>query len=86
MHIRDRDLTIDRIAREHGIPERYAYLILARQGITLGDWIRTQRLEGAAYDLTRTDTAAPSISEVARGNGDSSITPISRAPSGRTST
>jgi len=69
MHVRDRDLTIERIAREHGISERYAYLILARQGITLGDWIRTQRLEGAAQDLTRTDNPAPSISEIAHNWG-----------------
>lgn len=69
MHVRDRDLTIERIAREHAISERYAYLILARQGITLGDWIRTQRLQGAAHDLTRSDTPAPSISEIARNWG-----------------
>lgn len=69
MHVRDRDLTIERIAREHSISERYAYLILARQGITLGDWIRTQRLEGAAHDLAVTDVAATSIAEIARGWG-----------------
>jgi AraC-like DNA-binding protein len=66
MHVRDHDLTIERIARDHGISERYAYLILARQGIALGDWIRTQRLEGAARDLTEGTPPAPSISELAR--------------------
>jgi AraC-like DNA-binding protein len=57
MHLRDPDLNISRVAREHGISERYAYLILSRSGITLADWLRTQRLAGAARDLA--DTTHP---------------------------
>jgi hypothetical protein len=41
------------VAHEHGISERYAYLILSRSGITLADWVRTHRLAGAARELTR---------------------------------
>lgn len=69
MHIRDPDLTIGRLAREHGISERYAYLILARQGISPGDWVRTQRLAGAARDLMRPATRLPSIAEIASSWG-----------------
>lgn len=69
MHIRDSDLSIARVAREHGISERYAYLILARQGLTFGDWVRAQRLEGAAQDLTRGDIPPPSVAEVAANWG-----------------
>ena len=36
------------------VTERYAYLILSRSGITLADWLRTQRLAGAARDLANT--------------------------------
>jgi hypothetical protein len=36
MHLREPDLNIARVAREHGISERYAYLILSKSGISLG--------------------------------------------------
>lgn len=50
-HLCDRDLSIATVARAHNISERYTYLLLARQGITFGDWVRTQRLAGAAQSL-----------------------------------
>jgi AraC-like DNA-binding protein len=50
-HLRDRDLTIAKVALAHNISERYAYLLLARQGITFGDSVRTHRLAGAAQSL-----------------------------------
>lgn len=50
-HLRDRDLTIAKVARAHNISERYTYLLLARQGITFGEWIRNHRLAGAAQSL-----------------------------------
>lgn len=65
MHLKDPELNITRVAREHGISERYAYLILSRSGITLADWLRTQRLEGAARDLARTDQPPDSIATIA---------------------
>jgi AraC-like DNA-binding protein len=65
MHIKDPELNITRVACEHGISERYAYLILSRSGISLADWLRTQRLEGAARDLTRTDQPPDSIATIA---------------------
>ncbi|WP_328360580.1 helix-turn-helix domain-containing protein [Mycobacterium sp. NBC_00419] len=64
-HLRDPDLTIGRLAREHGISERYTYLILSRQGISPADWIRSQRLSGAADDLVRPLAKPPSIAEIA---------------------
>jgi AraC-like DNA-binding protein len=54
MHLTDPDLSIAMVAHEHGISERYAYLILSRSGITLADWVRTHRLAGAARELIRT--------------------------------
>jgi AraC-like DNA-binding protein len=65
MHIKDPELNITRVAREHGISERYAYLILSRSGISLADWLRTQRLEGAARDLARTDQPRDNIAAIA---------------------
>jgi len=65
MHLRDPDLNMARLAKEHGISERYAYLILSKHGITLGDWVRSQRLEGAARELIRDDGAKRTIAEIA---------------------
>jgi len=65
MHLRDPDLNISRVAREHGISERYAYLILSRSGITLADWLRTQRLAGAARDLANTTHPHDTIAAIA---------------------
>jgi len=65
MHLRDPDLNIASVAREHGISERYAYLILSRSGITLADWLRTQRLAGAARDLATTTHPHEPIAAIA---------------------
>jgi AraC-like DNA-binding protein len=65
MHLCDSDLNISRVAREHGISERYAYLILSRSGITLADWVRTQRLAGAARDLANTTHRQDTIAAIA---------------------
>ncbi|OBG26668.1 helix-turn-helix domain-containing protein [Mycobacterium sp. 852002-51057_SCH5723018] len=51
MHLREPDLDAARIAAEHHISERQLYRILAAEGISLGDWIRTRRLEGVRRDL-----------------------------------
>ena len=50
-HLREPDLNIGRVATAHGVSERYAYLVLAQQGISLGDWLRSERLRGAAREL-----------------------------------
>ncbi|WP_288049368.1 AraC family transcriptional regulator [Nocardia sp.] len=65
MHLRDPELSVARLAREHGISERYVYTILARNGITFADWVRAQRLHGAAADLARTTTPQQSIAAIA---------------------
>lgn len=57
-HLRDRDLTVAKIAQAHNISERYAYLLLARQDITFGDWVRSRRLAGAAQSLRDQPEAA----------------------------
>ena len=52
-HLGDRELSAARIAHAHGISERYLYVILGRSGISLGDWVRQNRLAAAALDLRR---------------------------------
>jgi AraC-like DNA-binding protein len=63
-HLADPDLDARRIAKAHNISVRQLYVVLAQAGISLGDWVREQRLEGARRDLTR-QRSLP-ISTVAR--------------------
>ncbi|MEU1616592.1 helix-turn-helix domain-containing protein [Streptomyces sp. NPDC005722] len=51
LHLADPDLTAERIAAEHDVSVRWLYLTLSRAGITLGEWIRTQRLEQCRREL-----------------------------------
>ncbi|MDX2816537.1 helix-turn-helix domain-containing protein [Streptomyces sp. PA03-5A] len=51
LHLADPDLTAERIAAEHDVSVRWLYLTLSRAGITLGEWIRTQRLEECRREL-----------------------------------
>ncbi|MET9878998.1 helix-turn-helix domain-containing protein [Actinacidiphila glaucinigra] len=50
-HLADPDLSAARIAAVHGVSVRHLYAVLARSGITLGDWIRTRRLAECKRDL-----------------------------------
>ncbi|MDN3358986.1 helix-turn-helix domain-containing protein [Actinomadura sp. DC4] len=52
-HLAEHDLSATRIASEHHISVRHLYAILARAGISLGDWIREQRLEECRKELTK---------------------------------
>ena len=68
-HLPEAELNAGQIAVAHHISVRHLYNILARGGISLGDWIRTQRLERCHEDLS--DPLAPSanISAIARRHG-----------------
>lgn len=61
MHLRDRDLGVNSIARAHGISERYVYATVARSGISLGGWIRRQRLAAAAEELRSTTVTVAEV-------------------------
>jgi AraC-like DNA-binding protein len=50
-HLAERDLSAERIAAEHHISVRQLYLILSQAGISLGDWVRSQRLEKCKLEL-----------------------------------
>ena len=45
-HLREPRLSAAQIAAEHHISVRHLYKVLAANGISLGDWIRTHRLQG----------------------------------------
>lgn len=64
-HVREPDLDAGRVAAEHHVSVRQLYRILAAEGISLGDWIRTRRLEGVRRDLASPFLRDP-ISAVSR--------------------
>lgn len=61
----DSELSAKSIAESFSISERYAYVILARRGIDLGDLIRSYRLERAVRMLEDPALARTTIASVA---------------------
>ena len=62
----DPGLNAVQIAAEHHISVRHLYNVLAAGGISLGDWIRKQRLEGCREDLARPGLRSLTIATVSR--------------------
>ncbi|MEU3353057.1 AraC family transcriptional regulator [Streptomyces sp. NPDC037389] len=51
-HLREHDLSAARIAAEHNISVRRLYTLLSHSGISLGDWIRSHRLDDRFQGVT----------------------------------
>jgi AraC-like DNA-binding protein len=77
-HLHDPDLCAEQIAAAHYISVRYLYKVLAERGISLADWIRTQRLEACRQELAR-GRPATIIAAVARRHGFCDMSSFSRA-------
>jgi len=78
IHLYDPGLCAEQIATAHYISVRYLYKVLAESGVSLADWIRTQRLEACRRELAK---ARPenTIESVARQHGFSNMSSFSRA-------
>ncbi len=68
-HLRDRDLSAARIAAEHNISVRRLYTLLSHSGISLGDWIRSHRLEGYRQELASPKAGSWTIAAIGRSWG-----------------
>ncbi|MZD07234.1 helix-turn-helix domain-containing protein [Streptomyces sp. SID5785] len=68
-HLADPDLSAARIAAAHGISVRHLYAVLARAGIGLGDWIRTERLAACRRDLAGPNGRLRTIAATGRAWG-----------------
>jgi AraC-like DNA-binding protein len=64
-HLRDPDLGANQIAAEHHISVRQLYKILAAEGVSLGDWIRTHRLAECHKEIGTPGSLTP-LAVVAR--------------------
>ncbi len=65
-HLHDPELRASRIAAAHHISVRYLYTLLAREGISLREWILQHRLVECRKDLADQSHRSATISEVSR--------------------
>ncbi|MBM9504082.1 helix-turn-helix domain-containing protein [Actinacidiphila acididurans] len=79
LHLGDTDLTAARLAAEHHISERQLYRILSRAGVSLGEWIRAQRLEQCRRELASARGDRATIASIASRWGFVSAPHFSRA-------
>jgi AraC-like DNA-binding protein len=77
-HLDDPGLCAEQIAAAHYISVRYLYKVLAGNGISLADWIRTHRLEACRQTLAKTSSTT-TIAGVARRYGFTDTSSFSRA-------
>jgi AraC-like DNA-binding protein len=68
-HLTEPELNAAQIAAAHHVSVRHLYNVLARGGISLGDWIRTRRLEQCREELGLPLARLENISSVARRHG-----------------
>ncbi|MER5226734.1 helix-turn-helix domain-containing protein [Streptomyces flaveus] len=68
-HLADADLSAARIAAVHGISVRHLYTVLARSGISLGDWIRSHRLAECRRELAGPNGRLRTIAAIGRSWG-----------------
>jgi AraC-like DNA-binding protein len=66
VNLADPRLNANQIAAQHHISVRHLYNVLAEGGVSLGDWIRTQRLERCRSELTRPQARSLTIAALAR--------------------
>jgi len=69
LHLRDPDLTPERIAQAHSVSVRQLYKACAAAGMSLEQWIIDQRLEAARAELVTPSGRRRSIAATARACG-----------------
>jgi AraC-like DNA-binding protein len=65
-HLHDPDLSADGIASRFGVSRRTVYAVLRQEGISLGAWVRSERLRSAADWLRSPSHDSASIGAIAR--------------------
>jgi AraC-like DNA-binding protein len=78
-HVHDPDLSADVIASRFGVSRRTVYTVLRQEGISLGDWIRSERLRSAAEWLRSSSHDSASIGAIARLAGFADQSTFARA-------
>ena len=77
-HLREPDMTPQRIAAAHNISLRHLYRLWARNEVSIAEWIIRERLAGAARDLRDPTQNATPVATIARTWGFSDPAHFSR--------
>jgi AraC family transcriptional regulator, positive regulator of tynA and feaB len=77
-HLRDANLTTDKIAEAHGISQRYLHKLFKTEGVSVGRLIWERRLERCRRDLENPLFSGKSITEIAYSWGFNSSSHFSR--------
>lgn len=77
-HLRDSDLTVEKIAEAHGITERYLHKLFETEGVSAGRLIWERRLERCKQDIENPYFSGKSITEIGYSWGFSSSSHFSR--------
>jgi AraC-like DNA-binding protein len=72
-------LSLDALARRHGITVRYLNKLFAREGISTAKWVRIRRLERCREQIESTEYSHLGISQIAFANGFNDISNFNRA-------
>lgn len=75
----DPGLSVESVARAHGVSSRYLHKILQPREITLWAWVRRRRLERIREDLLDPAFASRTVSAIAARWGIADPTHLSRA-------
>ncbi len=78
LHLRDPDLTIDRIAAALSCSKRYLHMCFADQGLSITEFIWTERLEQCRRELEEDSPSGRTLTEVAFSWGFTSTSHFSR--------
>lgn len=78
LHLRDPDLTIDRIAAALSCSKRYLHMCFADEGLSITEFIWTERLDQCRRELEGETLAGRTITEVAFSWGFNSSSHFSR--------
>ena len=78
-HLSDPGLTAESVADRFSISRRYLYVILGRMGISLGEWVRTERLTRAAAALRDPSRREVPVSQIGRSLGFADHSSFTRA-------
>jgi AraC-like DNA-binding protein len=68
-HLADPKLTVAQVAAAHNMSVRQLYVVLGRDGVSLGEWVRETRLEACRAQLGRADMQHRTVAAIGRRNG-----------------
>jgi len=77
-HLHDHDLCPEKIAAHHNISVRTLYNAWSHNQVTLGEWIISERLEGARHELATWGPNGPTVTMIAHRWGFADSTHFSR--------